>query len=183
MTDFSRNALVVEGGGMRGAFTSGVLDAFLQQRFNPFDLYVGVSSGSTNVANYLTGQQGRTLTFYIDHSLRPEFIDYKRFFKGGDLLDLKWMWEIGEQEHPLDQQSLFCQNPDFYMVLTHAKTGHAEYLRAGKDNLLNALRASSSIPVLTRHPVDIMGEPYFDGGVADALPVRWAAQQSGVKSY
>ncbi len=47
------------------------------------------------------------------------------------------------------------------MVLTHAKTGHAEYLRAGKDNLLNALRASSSIPVLTRHPVDIMGEPYF----------------------
>lgn len=181
MTDFSRNALVVEGGGMRGAFTSGVLDAFLQQRFNPFGLYVGVSSGSTNVANYLAGQQGRTLTFYIDHSLRSEFIDYKRFFKGGDLLDLKWMWEIGEQEHPLDQQSLFAKNPDFYMVLTHAKTGHAEYLRAGKDNLLNALRASSSIPVLTRHPVDIMGEPYFDGGVADALPVRWAAQQSGVK--
>ena len=68
------------------------------------------------------------------------------------------------------------------MVLTHAKTGHAEYLRAGKDNLLNALRASSSIPVLTRHPVDIMGEPYFDGGVADALPVRWTAQQSGVKT-
>ncbi|EPS3325587.1 TPA: patatin family protein [Acinetobacter baumannii] len=181
MTDFSRNALVVEGGGMRGAFTSGVLDAFLQQQFNPFDLYVGVSSGSTNVANYLAGQQGRTLTFYIDHSLRPEFIDYKRFFKGGDLLDLKWMWEIGEQEHPLDQQSLFAKNPDFYMVLTHAKTGQAEYLRAGKDNLLNALRASSSIPVLTRHPVDIMGEPYFDGGVADALPVRWTAQQSGVK--
>lgn len=88
MTDFSRNALVVEGGGMRGAFTSGVLDVFLQQQFNPFDLYVGVSSGSTNVANYLAGQQGRTLTFYIDHSLRPEFIDYKRFFKGGDLLDL-----------------------------------------------------------------------------------------------
>lgn len=136
MTDFSRNALVVEGGGMRGAFTSGVLDAFLQQRFNPFDLYVGVSSGSTNVANYLAGQQGRTLTFYIDHSLRPEFIDYKRFFKGGDLLDLKWMWEIGEQEHPLDQQRLFASNPDFYMVLTHAKTGQAEYLRAGKDNLL-----------------------------------------------
>lgn len=63
------------------------------------------------------------------------------------------------------------------MVLTHAKTGQAEYLRAGKDNLLNALRASSSIPVLTRHPVDIMGEPYFDGGVADALPVRWTASK------
>lgn len=63
----NRQALVVEGGGMRGAFTSGVLDAFLQQQFNPFDLCVGVSSGSTNVANYLAAQQGRTLQIYLDH--------------------------------------------------------------------------------------------------------------------
>lgn len=127
MTDFSRNALVVEGGGMRGAFTSGVLDAFLQQRFNPFGLYVGVSSGSTNVANYLAGQQGRTLTFYIDHSLRPEFIDYKRFFKGGDLLDLKWMWEIGEQEHPLDQQRLLRATLIFIW--------YSPMLKQGKPNI------------------------------------------------
>ncbi|HCO07548.1 MAG TPA: patatin family protein [Acinetobacter ursingii] len=180
MSVIQRQALIVEGGGMRGAFTAGVLDAFLEQQFNPFDLYVGVSSGSTNLANYLAGQKGRTLNFYIDHSLRPEFISYKRFLKGGDLLDLEWMWQVGETEHPLDQQTLFAQNPDFYMVLTHAQSGQAEYLRAGRDNLLDALRASSTIPVLTRQPVDIMGEPYFDGGVADALPVQWAAQQADV---
>ena len=180
MSSNQRNALVVEGGGMRGAFTAGVLDAFLEKQFNPFDLYVGVSSGSTNLANYLAGQKGRTLNLYIDHSLRPEFISYKRFLKGGDLMDLAWMWQVGELEHPLDRQALFEKNPDFYMVLTHALNGRAEYLRAGKDNLLNALRASSTIPVLTRQPVDIMGEPYFDGGVADALPVRWAASQLDV---
>lgn len=180
MSSNQRNALVVEGGGMRGAFTAGVLDAFLEKQFNPFDLYVGVSSGSTNLANYLAGQKGRTLNFYIDHSLRPEFISYKRFLKGGDLMDLAWMWQVGELEHPLDRQALFEKNPDFYMVLTHALNGQAEYLRAGKDNLLNALRASSTIPVLTRQPVEIMGEPYFDGGVADALPVRWAASQLDV---
>lgn len=180
MSSNQRNALVVEGGGMRGAFTAGVLDAFLEKQFNPFDLYVGVSSGSTNLANYLAGQKGRTLNFYIDHSLRPEFISYKRFLKGGDLMDLAWMWQVGELEHPLDRQALFEKNPDFYMVLTHALNGQAEYLRAGKDNLLNALRASSTIPVLTRQPVNIMGEPYFDGGVADALPVRWAASQLDV---
>jgi predicted patatin/cPLA2 family phospholipase len=67
-------ALVVEGGGMRGAFTSGVLDAFLLQQFNPFDLCVWCFIWFYNVANYLAGQQGRTLKFYIDHSLRPEFI-------------------------------------------------------------------------------------------------------------
>lgn len=177
-----RNALVVEGGGMRGAFTCGVLDAFLQQNFNPFDLFVGVSSGSTNLANYLAKQHGRNIELYLDNSLRPEFIRYGRFFKGGDLLDMQWMWDIVEKENPLDQNTLFAQNPDFYMVLTHARSGHAEYLRAGKDNIIDGLRASSSIPYLTRKAVEIFGEPYFDGGVADALPVQWAAQQSNIKN-
>ncbi|MDR2062006.1 MAG: patatin family protein [Acinetobacter sp.] len=180
MLQQNRQALVVEGGGMRGAFTSGVLDAFLQQQFNPFDLCVGVSSGSTNVANYLAAQQGRTLQIYLDHSLRKEFIHYGRFFKGGDLLDLKWMWDVVESEHPLNQAHLFASHPEFYMVLTHAITGEATYIKASKDNILDGLRASSSIPVLTRQAVEVFGEPYFDGGVADALPVLWAAQQHDV---
>ena len=176
----NRQALVVEGGGMRGAFTSGVLDAFLQQQFNPFDLCVGVSSGSTNLANYLAAQQGRTLQIYLDHSLRSEFIQYGRFFKGGDLLDLKWMWDVVEKEHPLNQSHLFANHPEFYMVLTHAISGEATYIKASKDNILDGLRASSSIPVLTRQAVEVFGEPYFDGGVADALPIHWAAQQNNV---
>lgn len=176
----NRQALVVEGGGMRGAFTSGVLDAFLEQQFNPFDLCVGVSSGSTNVANYLAAQQGRTLHIYLDHSLRSEFIHYGRFFKGGDLLDLKWMWNVVEQEYPLNQAQLFANSAEFYMVLTHAISGEATYVKASKDNILDGLRASSSIPVLTRQAVEICGEPYFDGGVADALPVHWTAQQDHV---
>lgn len=180
MLQQNRQALVVEGGGMRGAFTSGVLDAFLQQQFNPFDLCVGVSSGSTNVANYLAAQQGRTLQIYLDHSLRSEFIHYGRFFKGGDLLDLKWMWDVVEKENPLNQTQLFANHPEFYMVLTHAISGEATYIKASRDNILDGLRASSSIPVLTRQAVEVFGEPYFDGGVADALPVHWAAQQNHV---
>ena len=180
MLQQNRQALVVEGGGMRGAFTSGVLDAFLQQQFNPFDLCVGVSSGSTNLANYLAAQQGRTLQIYLDHSLRSEFIQYGRFFKGGDLLDLKWMWDVVEKEHPLNQSHLFANHPEFYMVLTHAISGEATYIKASKDNILEGLRASSSIPVLTRQVVEVFGEPYFDGGVADALPIHWAAQQNNV---
>lgn len=177
MIQENRQALVVEGGGMRGAFTSGVLDAFLQQGFNPFDLCVGVSSGSTNLANYLAEQSGRTLQLYTDHSLRPEFIQYRRFFRGGDLIDLAWMWDVVEQEYPLNQSRLFNNHPDFYMVLTHAISGQATYVKVSKDNILDGLRASSSIPVLTRQAVEVLGEPYFDGGVSDALPVEWTAQQ------
>lgn len=178
----ARNALVVEGGGMRGAFTCGVLDAFLESNFNPFDLSVGVSSGSTNLANYLAGQKGRNIELYLDHSLRPEFIRYARFLKGGDLLDMQWMWDVVEQENPLDQTTLFSHHPEFYIVLTHAFTGHPMYLRATQDNIIDGLRASSSIPVLTRKAVEIRGEPYFDGGVSDALPIKWAAQQEQIKN-
>lgn len=98
MLQQNRQALVVEGDGMRGAFTSGVLDAFLQQQFNPFDLCVGVSSGSTNIANYLAAQQGRTLQIYLDHSLRPEFIHYGRFFKGNAL-----KWHPDHPTHPVQE--------------------------------------------------------------------------------
>ena len=66
------------------------------------------------------------------------------------------------------------------MVLTHAISGEATYIKACKENVLEGLRASSAIPVLTRQAVEIFGEPYFDGGVADALPVHWVAKQDRV---
>jgi len=87
---------------------------------------------------------------------------------------------VVEKEHPLNQAHLFANHPEFYMVLTHAISGEATYIKASKDNILEGLRASSSIPVLTRQAVEVFGEPYFDGGVADALPIHWAAQQHDV---
>lgn len=170
------HALVVEGGGMRAAFSTGVVDAFLTENFNPFKLYVGVSSGSTTLASYLSQQKGRNLEIFLDHSLRPEFIQLKRFLKGGDLMDVNWMWQVLEQENPLDLSTLFQNHPEFYIVLTHAHTGQAHYQRAQPATLLDSLRASSSIPFITRQPVWVEQQPFFDGGVADALPVQWAAQ-------
>lgn len=174
------SALVVEGGGMRAAFSTGVVDAFLTEQFNPFHLYVGVSSGSTTLASYLAQQKGRNLDIFLDQTLRPEFIQLKRFFKGGDLMDVKWMWDVLEQENPLDLATLFKNHPEFYIVLTHAHTGQAHYQRAQPETLLDSLRASSSIPFITRQPVWVQQQPFFDGGVADALPVQWAAQHPQV---
>ncbi|MCG2573098.1 patatin family protein [Acinetobacter sp. ME22] len=172
--------LIIEGGGMRSAFSTGVIDAFLTENFNPFHHYVGVSSGSTTLASYLSKQKGRNLEIFLDQTLRPEFIQFKRFLKGGDLMDVKWMWDVLEQENPLDLDALFQNHPEFYIVLTHAHTGQAHYQRAQPETILETLRASSSIPFLTRQPVWINEQPFFDGGVADALPVQWAAQQPRV---
>lgn len=86
----NRQALVVEGGGMRGAFTSGVLDAFLQQQFNPFDLCVGVSSGSTNVANYLAAQQHDVSKLMV---LRTRPKNYYKASSKGDQLLAKYVFK------------------------------------------------------------------------------------------
>lgn len=81
-------ALVVEGGAMRGIFSTGVLDGFLARNFNPFDIYFGVSSGSGNLAAFLARMPGRNLKIYTDYSLRPEFINWRRAAMGGP----SWTW-------------------------------------------------------------------------------------------
>lgn len=69
------------------------------------------------------------------------------------------MWDVVEKENPLNQAQLFANHPEFYMVLTHAISGDATYIKASKDNILDGLRASSSIPVLTRQAVEVLVNP------------------------
>jgi predicted patatin/cPLA2 family phospholipase len=173
----TQTALVIEGGGMRAAFSSGVTDAFLQAEFNPFTLLVGVSSGASTIASYLAGQEGRNLAVLLDQSCRPEFIRWSRFIRGGDLMDIDWLWRVVQQENPLDCECMFAQQRDFRIVLSNADSGLPQYAVAKPESFLEVLRASSSIPFIIRKPVQIGSEFYFDGGVADALPVQWALSQ------
>ena len=175
-----QTALVVEGGGMRAAFSSGVTDAFLQADFNPFSLLVGVSSGASTIASYLSKQEGRNLAVLLDQSCRPEFIRWSRFIRGGDLMDIDWLWQVVQQENPLDCERMFARQRDFRVVLSNAVSGEPEYAVAQPDSFLDVLRASSSIPFMIRKPVAIGSEFYFDGGVADALPVQWALSRPNI---
>ena len=75
----SESALVVEGGALRGVFSTGLLDGFLEAQFNPFDLFIGVSSGASNLAAYLAGMIGRNKRIYIEYSLRPVPLRTKKF--------------------------------------------------------------------------------------------------------
>src|SRR6476469_8399668 len=98
----ARSALVVEGGAMRGIFSAGVLDAFLEASWNPFDLAIGSSAGASNLLSYLAGQRGRTRRCHLNQMSRPEFIDAWRFVRGGHWVDLDWLWEAITREDPLD---------------------------------------------------------------------------------
>lgn len=161
---------------MRGVFASGVLDHFLAQNFNPFDFYLGVSAGASNLAGYLADMPGRTLKVYTDYCIQPRFIDFKRFAKGGHLMDLDWLWQVTIAEIRLNLARIHERNP-FYIVTTNVEAGCAEYHQTAADTLEDLLFASSSMPIFYRDFPVIDGAPRSDGGIADALPVAEAIRR------
>ena len=172
-----RSALVVEGGAMRGIFSTGVLDAFLKNDFNPFDLYIGVSAGATNLAAYLGEMYERNKKVYMDYSLRPNFINWGKFLMGGHLVDLDWLWNITIQEVPLDLEKICRTDREYYIGMTDPHTGKAVYRKPDEGNLEQILKASSSIPIFYRNSVDVDGTDFVDGGLADPIPVMEAYKQ------
>lgn len=169
-----RVALVVEGGAMRGIFAAGVLDVFLEQRFRPFDLALGVSVGASNMLSFLAGQHGRTRRCFLDQMSRPEFMDPWRAVRGGHWMDLDWLWDAIEREDPLDRKAAAASGIEYALVATSARTGKPRYLAPGADDMLEALKASCALPVLYRKMVTLDGESFVDGGLSDPIPVREA---------
>ncbi|NLW47435.1 MAG: patatin family protein [Firmicutes bacterium] len=164
-------ALVVEGGAMRGVFSTGVLDAFLTNKFNPFDLYIGVSAGATNIASFLAEMYQRNLKVYTDYSTGSDFINWRKFISGGNLVDLDWLWRVTIKEMRLDLEKIFNPEKEFYIGVTSIDTGQAVYLKPERSNLEEMLKASSAIPVLYRNHIKIKNISYVDGGLADPIPV------------
>ena len=167
-------ALVVEGGAMRGIFAAGVLDGFLDRGYRPFDLCLGVSVGSTNLAAWLAGQRGRNHKVITDYSCRPQFMSFKRFLWGGHWFDLDWLWDITIREIRLDLARFSHQPLPLYVVATRVGDGRPDYIKATADNLEQLLKASCSVPLIYRSYPQVGADQYTDGGVADAIPVMRA---------
>lgn len=171
MTQKTKHALVVEGGAMRGIFAAGVLDGFIDHNYNPFDFCIGVSAGSTNIASWLSNQRGRTYTIIADYSCQPEFINFKRFARGGHWLDLDWLWDHIALKNPYDMQAFKDQPLPFHVVTTDVETGVPIYTQGDENNLEMLLKASCSLPMAYRTPLSINGRKMIDGGVVDSIPV------------
>ncbi|MDD1780037.1 patatin family protein [Enterovibrio sp. ZSDZ35] len=175
------NALIVEGGAMRGVFSCGVLDHFMQEDFSPFDSFWGVSAGASNLAAFLAKMPGRNLKIYLDYSLRKEFFTLGKFASGGDLMDLDWMWNITLTELGIDKTALQADERPFFLGVTRQDTGMAEYLTPDVDVLVETMKASSALPILYRHGVKLGEHTYVDGGVTDAIPVAEAIRRGAKK--
>ncbi|MEX2475027.1 patatin family protein [Marinobacter sp.] len=167
----SSSALVVEGGAMRGIFAAGVLDAFLEHQYQPFRRAYGVSAGSTNLIGYLSGDLGRNRKIITGHACRADFIDWKRFAKGGHLCDVRWLWQQSFADVPLSLETYLTGGTELWVTTTSALTGQPRYFRIDEHNMHDVFTASCSLPIAYRDYPEVDGEPMTDGGFADSIPV------------
>lgn len=167
--------LVLEGGAMRGLFTAGVLDVLMENKIN-FTGVVAVSAGAGFGANFKSKQIGRVLRYSLRFAGNPHYSSWQSWRRSGNLYARDFCFHlIPTKFDPVDKKT-FAENPlEFWTVVTDAATGKAKYvlLRNGDYKDLEWVRASSAIPFFAR-PVAIEGRFYFDGGVADAIPIRFA---------
>lgn len=170
----ARTALVIEGGAMRGIFASGVLDVFQEQGFQPFDLAIGCSVGSCILASHLGGHYGRTFTVFTRYMTRREFIDYRRFFRGGDWVDFDWLWHTTQRDIPIDCAKLAASPVELVVSATSYATGEPVFLEPGELDLMPALKSSCALPLLCRSAAHVGDQRLLDGGIAAPIPVQEA---------
>lgn len=172
MTEKNGPALILEGGATRGVFTAGVLDYLMEQEFY-FPYVIGVSAGACNAVDYVSKQAGRTRDCMIVKEKQYDYLKLKNVVTKHCLFDMDMIFDRYPKEiYPFDFETYFHSDVECELVVTNCNTGLAEYLdeRKDRDRLLNITRASSSVPLVSPM-VEIDGQPYLDGGLADSIPL------------
>ena len=172
-----KTGLVLEGGGMRGVFTSGVLDAFMKHALY-FRYIVAVSAGACNGMSYVSRQPRRARISNIDYLARYKYIGIRHLVTQGCIFDRELLYDkFPNQLLPFDFDEYFKHAKGFEMVTTNCLTGKAMYLSETSDRQrsLDIVRASSSLPYVSKI-VTVDGIPMLDGGIIDSIPINRAIE-------
>lgn len=169
-----KTGLILEGGAMRGLFTSGILDVMMEQGIE-VDGAVGVSAGACFGCNMKSRQPGRALRYNLKYGRDKRYCSFSSLIKTGDLYNADFCYkQIPRVLDPFDYDALVKNPMEFYMVATDAETGEAAYrkMTTGLDDDLEWMRASASMP-LAANLVEVDGRKYMDGGIADSIPLQF----------
>lgn len=174
-----KTGVVDVGGGLRGIYAVGVLDYCMDNGIR-FDLGIGVSAGSANLASYAAGQRGRNYKFYTEYSFRRQYMSVQNFIFKKSFIDMDYVYgtlSCSDGENPLDYPALRDNPMEFYIVATDALTGQANYFDKNdiRQDRYDVFKASSSIPFVCK-PYVVQGVAYFDGALSDPVPVEKAFQ-------
>lgn len=169
--------VVDAGGGYRGIYAAGVLDYCLDHGIR-FDLGIGVSAGSANLISYAAGQARRNYHFYAEYGLRKEYAGFKNFLFKRSFVNLDYVYGTlsnSDGENPLDYAAAVKSPMKFFAVATEALTGRAKYFDMSyiSQDDYSVMKASSAIPFVC-HPYAVGDTLYYDGALADPIPIEKA---------
>ncbi|MCR4862884.1 MAG: patatin family protein [Ruminococcus sp.] len=176
-----KNGLVLEGGAMRGLFTAGVIDVFMENGIE-FDRIVGVSAGACFGCNYKSGQPGRAIRYNTRFAKDKRYCSVRSLIRTGDMFGADFCYhEIPEKLDLFDSEHFANSPVEFFVVCTDIETGKAVYRRCDKGvgDDLEWIRASASMPLASRI-VQIGDRKLLDGGIADSIPLRFM-EKTGIE--
>lgn len=174
--DVTEGCIVLEGGAFRGVYTSGVLDALMEENIN-FQTTIGVSAGALNGLNYLSGQIGRTGRFNLMYRHDPRYVSMRNLLKYKSVIGFDFSFGDEPEIEQLDIDRVMASPRRLVVVASNCVTGKPEYYEKGVcDDIIKAGQASASMPFVSK-PVDVCGVPCLDGGCTDKIPVEWAVNE------
>jgi predicted patatin/cPLA2 family phospholipase len=167
----TEGALVLEGGSLRGVFTAGVLDVLIEQEVE-LSYVNGVSAGSMSGMSYVSKQSGRTIKVNLEYVRDKRFMSFQNMVKNRSIFNFDFLFgELSDTLVPFDYDTFYRSNQTFEVVATRCKTGRPEYFEKNtSDDFISAVKASSSIPVLSSM-ITVNGKKYLDGGCS--MPIAY----------
>lgn len=176
MVDCSNSALVLEGGGFRGMYTAGILDRFLEHKMH-FGYAIGVSAGAAYAVSYASRQLGRNLEVNRRFTSDSRYFSFKNYLRKRTFFDWDFVYKEVPQQHVLFDYAAFnVSSTRLHIGITNCVTGKAEF-RLGNglspDGFQALLSASSALPFISQK-IQIDGQFYMDGGIADSIPLDHA---------
>lgn len=177
-----KTSLVLEGGAMRGMYTAGVLDVFLENGIC-FDGLLTVSAGAIAGCSFISRQTGRTIRYNLNYCRDKRRMSLYSLLTTGDLVGDQFCYhEIPEKLDPFDHDTFRASGTAFYVTCTNLETGEAEYiLLRDMRREVDYMRASASMPYVSRI-VEIEGKKLLDGGCSDSIPIRRAMEMGYEKN-
>lgn len=170
--------IILEGGAMRSIFTAGIMDYYLEAGIN-IDNILAVSAGAYAGMNYVSGQQGRIIESVVEPLRHEKLLGASVFFKTGDFFNMDLLFDrIPKVDCPFDFDAFKNSDKRFLTSVINCNTGEPRYFDKfdSMDEFLNVIRVGNSLPLLARVGY-IDGEPYMDGGMADAIPIAKALEE------
>ena len=167
--------LVLEGGGWRGLYTIGALDALMEEDIN-FQTVVGVSAGALSGVGYLSGQIGWAGRIDLTYRNDPKYVGIGAIYREHGVMGLHYLFSDLIRKHPIDMERFNRPERELVAVATNLETGEPEYFRKTECDIFEAVIASASVPYVST-PIIIDRKPYLDGGCSVKIAYQWAKAQ------